>query len=63
MPDICLCIGCVSEQSMIVTSITEFMENSRLHWAAYWALMVCRLIVLDEKPGVIPVNIGETWQI
>ena len=29
-------------------------------WAAYGALMACHLVVLDKRPGVRLVNIGET---
>ena len=29
-------------------------------WAAYRALVVCRLVGLDKRPGVRPVGIGET---
>ena len=36
------------------------MANSSLPWAAYHALMVCRLVVVDKMPGVRPVRIGET---
>ena len=36
------------------------MANSPPPWAAYHALMVCRLVGLDKSPGVLPVGIGET---
>ena len=29
-------------------------------WAAYGALMACRLVVLDKRPRVRPLGIGET---
>ena len=29
-------------------------------WAAYCALMACRLVALDKRPGVRPVGIGKT---
>ena len=31
-------------------------------WAAYRAMMSCRLIVLEKSPGIRPVGIGETWR-
>ena len=36
------------------------MANSSPTWAAYHALMACRLVALDERPGVRPVGIRET---
>ena len=36
------------------------MANSSPPWAAYLALMACRLVALDKRPGVRPVGIGET---
>ena len=36
------------------------MTNSSPPWAAYCALMDCRLVALDKRPGVRPVGIGET---
>ena len=35
------------------------MDNSSLPWAAYFALMACRLMALYKMPGVRPVVIGE----
>ena len=35
------------------------MDNSSPPWAAYCALMTCRLVALDKRPGVLPVSIGE----
>ena len=29
-------------------------------WAAYRALMACRLVALDKRPRVLPMGIGET---
>ena len=36
------------------------MANSLPPWAAYRAIMACRLVVLDKRPGVRLVGIGET---
>ena len=36
------------------------MDNSSPPWAAYCALMACRLVALDKIIGVRPVGIGET---
>ena len=56
-----LCFGCASEElRVVVASLAEWMANSPPPWAAYRALMACRLVVLDKRPGVCPVGIGET---
>ena len=36
------------------------MANSSPPWDDYCALMACRLVALDKRPGVCPVGIGET---
>ena len=36
------------------------MANYSPPWEAYFALMECRLVALDKRPGVRPVGIGET---
>ena len=36
------------------------MANSSPPWAAYRALMACRLVALNKRIGVRPVGIGET---
>ena len=41
---------------------TEWMCNGRPPFAAYRALMACRLVALDKQPGVRPVGIGEIWR-
>ena len=40
--------------------LADWMANSPPPWAAYCALMACRLVALDKRPGVRPVGIGET---
>ena len=53
--------GCASEEfRVVVTSLADWMANSSPPWAAYCALMACRLVALDKRPGVRPMGIGET---
>ena len=53
--------GCASEElRFVVASLADWMANSSPPWAAYRALMACRLVVLDKQPGVRPMGIGET---
>ena len=53
--------GCVSEKLRVVFArLADWMANSSPPWAAYHALMACRLVALDKRPGVLPVGIGET---
>ena len=53
--------GCASEELRVVfASLADWMANSSPPWAAYRALMACRLVALDKRPGVRPVSIGET---
>ena len=53
--------GFASEElRVVVASLADWMANSSPLWAAYCALMVCRLVALDKRPGVRPVGIGET---
>ena len=40
--------------------MAEWMANSSPPWATYCALTECRIVVLDKRPGVRPVVIGET---
>ena len=56
-----LCFGCASEElRVVVVILADCMANSSPPWAAYHALMACRLVALDKRPGVRPVVIGET---
>ena len=53
--------GCASEElRVVVASLADWMANSSPPWAAYCALIACRLVALDKRPGVPPVGIGET---
>ena len=53
--------GCASEEfRVVVVSLAYWMANYSTPWAAYCALMACRLVALDKRPGVCPVGIGET---
>ena len=40
--------------------MNEWMSNSSPYWATYCALMACRLVALDKRPGASPVGIGDT---
>ena len=56
-----LCFGCASEElRVVVVRLADWMANSSPPWAAYRALMACRLVVLDKRSGVRPVGIGKT---
>ena len=56
-----LCVGCASEElRVVVTILAYWMDNSSPPWATYHALMACRLVALDKRPGLCPVGIGET---
>ena len=53
--------GCASEElGVVVSSLADLMSNSHPPWAANRALMECRLVALDKRPGVRPVGIRET---
>jgi hypothetical protein len=45
-----------------LASIAEWLANESPPWAAYRALMACRLVALDKSPGVRPVGIGEVYR-
>ena len=43
-------LGCASEElRVVVTSLSDWMSNSSPPWAAYCALMACRLVALDKS--------------
>ena len=53
--------GCPSEEfRVVVVNMYDWMAHSSPYWAAYCALMACRLVALDKRPGVSPVGIWET---
>ena len=41
---------------------TEWLANEHPPWAAYRAVMACRLVALDKQPGTRPVGIGEIYR-
>ena len=52
---------CASEElRFVVTILADWMADSFPPWAAYCALMSCRLVALYKSLGVCPVRIGET---
>ena len=52
--------GCTSEElRVVVDRLTDWMANSSPPWSANRTLMACCLVVLDKRPGVSPVGIGE----
>ena len=56
-----LCFRCASEElRVVVASLADWMANYSSPWDAYCALMDCRLVAVDKRPGVSPVDIGET---
>ena len=52
---------CASKEFRVIfASLADWMTNSSPHWAAYRALMACRLVALDKRPRVRPMGIEET---
>jgi hypothetical protein len=41
---------------------TKWLATDHPPWAAYRAMMACRLVALDKQPGVRPVGIGEIYR-
>ena len=53
--------GCASEELMVVVArLADWIANSSPPLAFYCALMACRLVALDKRPGVPPMRIRET---
>ena len=53
--------GCASDKLRVVIAIlADWMANSSHPLDAYRALIYYCLVVLDKRPGVRPVGIGET---
>ena len=50
----------MEELRVLVASLADWMTNSSPLWAAYRALMACRLVALGKRPWVRPVGIRET---
>ena len=51
--------GCTPEELRdVVARLSDCMANSFPPWAEYCALVACRLVALDKRPGVCPVGIG-----
>jgi hypothetical protein len=42
-----------------LSGLAKWLANDHPPWAAYRALMACRLVALDKSPGMRPVGIGE----
>ena len=42
--------------------MARWLANDHPPWAAYRALMACRLVALDKEPGTRPVGIGEIYR-
>ena len=50
---------CSSEElRVLVSRLSDWVANSSPPWAAYCSLMACRLVALDKRPGICPVDIG-----
>ena len=46
--------------TVVISSLADWVANSSPPWAAYLVMMAFRLVALDKRPGVLPVDIGET---
>ena len=53
--------GCELEYlRVVIARLDDWVANSSPPRSAYCALMACRLVVMDKRPGVCPMEIGET---
>ena len=53
------------DSTRLRTSVEYFVDwlaNGSPPWVAYSAFMSGQLIALEKKPGIRPVDVGETWQ-
>ena len=55
-------IAASGKRRLIVADFMECLGNGQPPWAAYQSIMSFQMIILDNKPGVMPVGVGETWQ-
>ena len=44
----------------VVAQLADWHTNYSPPWDSYRALISCRIIAIDKRPGVHPVGIGET---
>ena len=49
----------LNELIFFVVDLTDWMAYSSPPWDAYCDLLACCLVVMDKRPGVQPVGIGE----
>ena len=55
-----LCFRFTSEEiRVVIADLYGWMTNSSPLWDNYYALMACRLMALDKRPGVCPIGIGD----
>ena len=48
-----LCFGCASwDFRIVLTNLADWISNSPTPWAAYHAMLACRLVAMDKRPGV-----------
>ena len=47
---------------MIFKAFTEWVSNKQPPWVEFWALMVGRLVGLENHPDLIFIRFGDTWR-